>query len=61
MRGELRATGLTVGHAGKPVLRGVNVTLKASTVTVFVGPNGCGKSTLLRTLAGLLPVRSALP
>nr|WP_042180622.1 ABC transporter ATP-binding protein [Kibdelosporangium sp. MJ126-NF4]CEL14483.1 Ferric hydroxamate ABC transporter (TC 3.A.1.14.3), ATP-binding protein FhuC [Kibdelosporangium sp. MJ126-NF4]CTQ88848.1 Ferric hydroxamate ABC transporter (TC 3.A.1.14.3), ATP-binding protein FhuC [Kibdelosporangium sp. MJ126-NF4] len=55
MRGELRATGLTVGHAGTPVLREVDVTLKPSTVTVLVGPNGCGKSTLLRTLAGLLP------
>ncbi|ONI87426.1 ABC transporter [Actinosynnema sp. ALI-1.44] len=55
MRGQLRATGLTVGHASTPVLRDVDIALKPNSVTVLVGPNGCGKSTLLRTLAGLLP------
>ncbi|WP_049580246.1 ABC transporter ATP-binding protein [Streptomyces sp. SBT349] len=52
---RLVAEGLEVGHAGRPVLSGVDLTLTSGKVTVLVGPNGCGKSTLLRTVAGLLP------
>ncbi|GAA3398300.1 ABC transporter ATP-binding protein [Streptomyces roseoviridis] len=48
------AKSLDVGHAGRPVLRDVELTLRAGEITVLVGPNGCGKSTLLRTVAGLL-------
>ncbi|HET9380293.1 MAG TPA: ABC transporter ATP-binding protein [Streptomyces sp.] len=52
---RLVAGGLDVGHAGRPVLKGVDLSLRAGEITVLVGPNGCGKSTLLRTVAGLLP------
>ncbi|MEU1982015.1 ABC transporter ATP-binding protein [Nocardia sp. NPDC019395] len=52
---RLDARGVDAGHAGRTVLRGIDLTLKPGTVTVLVGPNGCGKSTLLRTVAGLLP------
>ncbi|WP_052850127.1 ABC transporter ATP-binding protein [Streptomyces avicenniae] len=52
---RLVAEKLDVGHAGRPVLGGVDLTLRAGAVSVLVGPNGCGKSTLLRTVAGLLP------
>ncbi|MER7515377.1 ABC transporter ATP-binding protein [Streptomyces sp. NPDC126499] len=48
------AKGLDVGHAGRTVLRDVELSLRAGELTVLVGPNGCGKSTLLRTVAGLL-------
>ncbi len=51
---RLVAKDLDVGHAGRPVLRQVDLTLRAGGITVLVGPNGCGKSTLLRTVAGLL-------
>ncbi|KPF70019.1 ABC transporter [beta proteobacterium AAP99] len=53
----LSARGLHVALQGRPVLRGVDVTLPAGW-TAIVGPNGAGKSTLLRALAGLLPVQT---
>lgn len=52
---RLVADALDVGHAGRPVLKQVDLSLRAGAITVLVGPNGCGKSTLLRTVAGLLP------
>jgi iron complex transport system ATP-binding protein len=36
------------------VVRELDLTVPAGTVTAVVGPNGCGKSTLLRTMARLL-------
>ena len=40
---------------GPIVVDGVDVTLRAGSVTVLSGPNGSGKTTLLLALAGLLP------
>ncbi len=37
-----------------PVLRGLNLALDPSGITVLVGRSGCGKTTLLRLMAGLL-------
>lgn len=49
--------GLTVGYAGRrgrvrPVLAGLDLSLRAGRMTCVLGANGTGKSTLLRTLAG---------
>jgi ABC-type polar amino acid transport system ATPase subunit len=38
---------------GQPVLRGLNLKVHASQLTVLIGPSGCGKSTLLRCINGL--------
>ncbi len=46
---------LLVGHAGRPILPPVTLTVCAGEAWAIVGPNGAGKSTLLRTLLGLQP------
>ncbi len=38
---------------GDPVLKGINLSVDASRMTVLIGPSGCGKSTLLRCLNGI--------
>lgn len=41
-----------------PVLRGIDIDVKAGEVVVILGPSGCGKSTLLRCLNGLESIDS---
>lgn len=55
MNAALQASGLTVGLADRPVLKGIDLSIAQGRWTCVVGPNGAGKSTLLRALAGLLP------
>ncbi|MDC7239452.1 MAG: ATP-binding cassette domain-containing protein, partial [Spirochaetales bacterium] len=37
---------------GKPILRGINLTLRSGEVHAMMGPNGSGKSTLANVLMG---------
>ncbi|WP_019204347.1 ABC transporter ATP-binding protein [Tsukamurella sp. 1534] len=49
---ELRLRGLTKRFGGTTVLRGVDLTVPAASITAVVGPSGSGKTTLLRLVAG---------
>jgi macrolide transport system ATP-binding/permease protein len=50
----LRARGLGFSYDGSPVLRGLDLSLRAGQRLAVAGPNGSGKSTLLQLLAGEL-------
>lgn len=54
----LQTEELSIGYAGTPLLKGLNLALPPATLSILLGRNGGGKSTLIRTLAGLLPALS---
>ena len=50
----LRVKDLRAGYGGKPVLRGVDLTVARGEIVAVIGRNGVGKSTLMKTLIGLV-------
>jgi branched-chain amino acid transport system ATP-binding protein len=50
----LEVRGLHAGYGRVPVLRGIDLEVKAGEVVLILGPNGAGKSTLLRTVGGFI-------
>ena len=52
----LALNGVSAGHGGVPVLRGVDIAVEAGEVVAILGANGTGKTTLLHTIAGVIPL-----
>ncbi|RLV50149.1 ABC transporter ATP-binding protein [Nocardioides mangrovicus] len=50
----LTVTGLEAGYHGIPVVRGLDLQVRAGEVVALLGSNGAGKTTTLMTVAGLL-------
>jgi phosphate transport system ATP-binding protein len=45
---KMRSFGLNAWFGDKHVLKDINLSVKANSVTAIIGPSGCGKSTLIR-------------
>ena len=58
MTSAIEVTGLQVVRGGTTVLPGLDLTVRAGTITGLLGPSGCGKTTLIRALAGVQDVVS---
>ena len=54
----LEASGVTVTLGGAPIVRDVDLTVRAGEVVALLGANGSGKSTLVRALLGVVPLES---
>lgn len=52
----LEIRGLSCGYGDRPVLDGVDLTVREGETVLLAGPNGCGKSTLLKAIIGALPL-----
>lgn len=50
----LKATGVTSGYGGPPIINDVSLSVDESEIVSIIGPNGAGKSTLLKSLFGFL-------
>jgi branched-chain amino acid transport system ATP-binding protein len=50
----LDIVGLRAGYGDVPVLRGIDLSIAAGSITALIGANGSGKTTLLRTISGII-------
>ncbi|ANU08611.1 ATP-binding cassette domain-containing protein [Paraurantiacibacter namhicola] len=55
MHAAIETHGLRKSLGGKPVIRGLDLSVPAGRVYGFLGPNGAGKTTAMRLLLGLMP------
>ncbi len=51
----LDVAGLRAGYGDVPVLRGIDLSIAAGSITALIGANGAGKTTLLRAISGIIP------
>ncbi len=50
---DVALRGVHKSFGENPIVRGIDLDVRAGEFTVLVGPSGCGKTTLLRLIAGL--------
>ena len=51
LRGDIRYEGVSFGYSpGRPVLQGIDLTIRAGETVAFVGPSGAGKTTICSLL-----------
>src|ERR1700682_3662263 len=50
----LDVAGLCAVYGDVPVLRGIDLSVPAGSITALIGANGAGKTTLLRTISGII-------
>ena len=60
MSALLELRGLQVAFDGRPVVRGLDLTLQAGETLALVGESGCGKSSTAMALMRLLPASARL-
>ena len=53
LRSRVRDGSVAIG--GRPILRGIDLTVRSGEFLALMGANGSGKSTLVRAITGLLP------
>ena len=53
----LELAGVVAGYGAGDILKGVDLSVEAGTVTCLIGPNGAGKSTVLKAVSGLIKPR----
>ena len=54
----LDVAGLCAGYGDVPVLRGIDLSIPAGSITALIGANGAGKTTLLRAISGIIPAEA---
>jgi branched-chain amino acid transport system ATP-binding protein len=54
----LEVVGLCAGYGDVPVLRGIDISIPAGSITALIGANGAGKTTLLRAISGIIPAEA---
>ena len=54
----LEVVGLCAGYGDVPVLRGIDLSIAAGSITALIGANGAGKTTLLRTISAIIPAEA---
>lgn len=55
MNALLSVRGLTRSYYGVQALRGVDLEVRAGTITALIGPNGAGKTTAFQCISGVVP------